>query len=159
MTVWLTPDRKPFYGGTYFPARDGDRGARLGFLTLLKRLREAYDAGPAKIASSAERLAAHLGNTLAPSMAGGVPAASDLERVASRFKARYDEKWRGLSRAPKFPSSLPIRFLLREHQRTGEAELLEMATHTLRQMAAGGMYDQIGGGFHRYESVPELESG
>jgi len=162
MTVWLTPDRKPYYGGTYFPARDGDRGARMGFLTMLMRLKEAYVAQPDDVAASAEQLATHLQGALSPSMAGDLPDAGALARVASQYKARYDDERGGLSGAPKFPSSLPIRFLLREHQRTGDAKLLEMATHTLRQMAAGGMYDQVGGGFHRYSTdarwlVPHFE--
>src|SRR5205085_7597403 len=67
MTVWLTPDRKPFYGGTYFPARDGDRGARVGFLTLLKRLDDVYRSEPGRVASSAQEITRHIQqDTLAP---------------------------------------------------------------------------------------------
>ena len=87
MTVWLTPDRKPYYGGTYFPARDGDRGTRMGFLTMLKRLKEAYDEQPDKVAASSEDLTAQLRANLVPSMAGDLPDGDDLRRVASRFKA------------------------------------------------------------------------
>ncbi len=152
MTVWLTGDREPFYGGTYFPARDGDRGTRTGFLTILRQMKETHGSEPDRVVAAAAELSARLKTSLAPDMSGGLPGATDLERVAAQYKGRYDETWGGMSGAPKFPSSLPIRFLLREHRRSGDPELLDMATHTLRKMAAGGMYDQVGGGFHRYST-------
>ncbi|MBI4169785.1 MAG: thioredoxin domain-containing protein [Acidobacteria bacterium] len=163
MTVWLTPDRKPFYGGTYFPARDGDRGARLGFLTLLGRLRAIYDEQPDRVAQSAAGLAEAIRQRLAPPPGGGsLPGADVLRAAAELYRARYDAAHGGLQGAPKFPSSLPIRFLLRHQRRTGDRKSLEMAAMSLEKMAAGGMYDQVGGGFHRYSTdsrwlVPHFE--
>ncbi len=163
MSVWLTPDRKPFYAGTYFPARDGDRGAPRGFLTLLRRTAEAWDKDRTEVTRDADRIAASLQKILAPP-AGGGPVAWEAARDAavSRWRDAFDADRGGVRGAPKFPSSLPIRLLLREHRRTGDAALLRMATLTLERMATGGMRDQIGGGFHRYSTdarwlVPHFE--
>ncbi len=162
MTVWLSPDRRPFYGGTYFPARDGDRGGRPGFLTLLQRMAAVYRSQPERIAEAAAELAGRLEADLSPALRSAPVGAEQLRELARRYKDRYDPVNGGLSGAPKFPSSLPIRFLLRASRRSGDGELLEMATHTLRRMAAGGIYDQVGGGFHRYATdarwlVPHFE--
>ncbi len=163
MTVWLTPDRKPFFGGTYFPARDGDRGARTGFLTLLRRLKEAYGAQADRVAETSARLAEAIRQNLAPAPGGKeLPAAGALESAAAHYRSRYDGTNGGVGGAPKFPSSLPLRFLLRYHRRTQDANALHMATQTLEKMAAGGMYDHVGGGFHRYSTdelwlVPHFE--
>jgi len=163
MTVWLTADRKPFYGGTYFPAHDGDRGARIGFITLLRKLRELYNTQPERIAQTSAQLAQSIQNNLGAERAGhGLPGAQVVQRAASSYAERFDSTYGGLKGAPKFPSSLPIRFLLRHHRRTGSEQSLKMATLTLEKMAAGGMYDQVGGGFHRYSTdgqwrVPHFE--
>ncbi|NOY25757.1 MAG: thioredoxin domain-containing protein [Oligoflexia bacterium] len=162
MTVFLTPDRVPFYGGTYFPPRDGGRGRGPGLLGLLKVMSQAYLTQPEKVADAAKKLADHLKIALAPDMGGDLPGAATLDRTAAHLAQRYDAVEGGLQGAPKFPSSLPIRFLLRQYLRTGDSEPLEMATHTLRQMAAGGIHDQLGGGFHRYSTdqywlVPHFE--
>ncbi|MFQ5666029.1 MAG: thioredoxin domain-containing protein, partial [Candidatus Binatia bacterium] len=163
MTVWLTPARKPFYGGTYFPARDGDRGARIGFLSLLKRLKAAYDKQPGKVAQSAARLAKKIRESLAsPGAAAGLPDARVLRVAADFYRRNFDASYGGMRRAPKFPSNLPVRFLLRYHRRTGDEQSLAMATLTLEKMAAGGIYDHVGGGFHRYSTdarwlVPHFE--
>ena len=163
MTVWLTPDRKPFFGGTYFPARDGDRGARVGFLTLLHQLKEAYEVQPEKIAKVSSQLSETIRQNLAPDPSSQeLPGPELLEAAAQSYRSRYDSTNGGLSGAPKFPSSLPVRFLLRYHRRTQDAEALTMAAQTLEKMAAGGMYDHVGGGFHRYSTdarwlVPHFE--
>lgn len=162
MTVWLTPDRKPFYGGTYFPARDGDRGARAGFLTILKKLSEVYKNEPDKVKQSGQQLAEIITARLAPSQASDLPDEAPLHLAARYYQQNYDATHGGLKRAPKFPSSLPIRFLLRYHRRTAKKEFLEMTENTLTKMAAGGMYDHVGGGFHRYSTdekwlVPHFE--
>jgi hypothetical protein len=164
MTVWLTPERKPFFGGTYFPARDGDRGARMGFLTLLRRLKEAYTGAQAdRVSETSARLAEAIRQNLAPAPGGKeLPAAGVLESAAAHYRSRYDGIHGGVAGAPKFPSGLPLRFLLRYHRRTQDANALQMATQTLEKMAAGGMYDQVGGGFHRYSTderwlVPHFE--
>jgi hypothetical protein len=84
MTVWLTPDREPFHGGTYFPARDGDRGARVGLLTLLQRLKEAHDTQPDRIATASAELTTHLRAALAVDASGDLPDTSTLQQAASR---------------------------------------------------------------------------
>lgn len=163
MTVWLTPDRKPFYGGTYFPARDGDRGAQIGFFTLLEKLQEVYQEQPDRVVQSATQLAQVIQANLAPGSGGEqLPEAQVLQAVADIYRQRFDSTDGGLQGAPKFPSSLPIRLLLRHYRRTNDQQSLAMATLTLKKMAAGGMYDHVGGGFHRYSTdaqwlVPHFE--
>jgi uncharacterized protein YyaL (SSP411 family) len=162
MTVWLTPDREPFYGGTYFPARDGDRGSSTGFLTLLKKIRESYDSKRELVARSAGELTNTVRQMLAPAAAGRLPMDGVMGRAVSSSKTRFDALQGGIAGAPKFPSSLPIRLLLRHHRRTADPDSLNMAALTLEKMAAGGMNDQVGGGFHRYSTdaqwlVPHFE--
>ncbi len=162
MTVWLTPDRKPFYGGTYFPPRDGDRGARIGIFSLLRKLKATYDQSPADTERSAQKIVDEIRRQMAPEPASSSPTAATLDAAASFYASRFDSAYGGLRGAPKFPSSLPVRFLLREHRRTANPELLRMATLTLEKMANGGIHDQIGGGFHRYSTderwlVPHFE--
>jgi uncharacterized protein YyaL (SSP411 family) len=163
MTVWLTADRRPFYGGTYFPPRDGDRGVRVGFLSLLTKLRQVHADDPARVAEAAASLAAQVRANLAPAAGAGAPPGPDaLARAAAYCRATFDAEHGGQRRVPKFPSNLPVRFLLRHHRRTGDAEALRMATVTLERMAAGGLRDHVGGGFHRYATdarwlVPHFE--
>ncbi len=163
MSVWLTHERKPFFGGTYFPARDGDRGTRTGFLTLLGRLSETYQTQPDKISGSAGKLANMIQANLSSTNKGGSSVDAEIFHDAiSTYKNLFDEKDGGLNRAPKFPSSMPVRLLLRYYRRTGEPEVLNLATVTLDKMAAGGIYDHVGGGFHRYSTdkhwlVPHFE--
>jgi len=141
MSVWLTPDREPFFGGTYFPPRDGARGARHGFLSILRDVHDAYKSDPERV---------------------GRPAPSLIGDTVTIFKRLFDDRDGGVRRAPKFPSNMPIRLLLRAHARTGDQVALLMAALTLEKMAAGGMYDQLAGGFHRYSTdahwlVPHFE--
>jgi uncharacterized protein len=163
MTIWLTPDRRPFYGGTYFPARDGDHGARIGFLTLLKKLKAVYYEQPDKVAASAMQLARVIRQMLAPGLdTKDLPNAQVLQAAMDAYRGGFDSSYGGTTGAPKFPSSLPIRFLLRYHRRTGDERSLAMATLTLEKMADGGIYDHVGGGFHRYSTddrwlVPHFE--
>ncbi len=158
MTVWLTPDRKPFYGGTYFPPRSGVRGRRAGFLDILKELRKSWDEERDDIvkssASLAKRLAGYLGSTGAT---GTVDTVIALKKTADLATARFDATNGGYKagrRGNKFPSSFPSRVLLRYGRRTGRAQYANMVTKTLTRMAGGGMYDQVGGGFHRYSTDP-----
>ena len=162
MTVWLTPDREPFYGGTYFPARDGDRGSPVGFLTMLKKIRESYDEKRDLVAQSAGELARAVRQMLTPAAGGRLPVDGVIDRAVSSSKTRFDAVHGGIAGAPKFPSSLPIRLLLRHHRRSDDAESLNMSVLTLEKMAAGGMNDQVGGGFHRYSTdagwlIPHFE--
>ncbi len=162
MSVWLTPAREPFFGGTYFPPRDGDRGARIGFLTLLQRLEEAYETKPDQVRASSGQIAEAIRESLTPESGDGLPGPDVLHAAMRHFSANFDAEHGGLASAPKFPSSLPVRLLLRYHRRTGNARFLDMARLTLERMAAGGMHDQVGGGFHRYSTdrrwlVPHFE--
>ncbi len=162
MSVWLTPAREPFFGGTYFPPRDGERGARIGFLTLLRKLREAYDSKPDQVRASSAQITAAIRKSLTPEAGDGLPGPDVLHAAMRHFSANFDAEHGGLASAPKFPSSLPLRLLLRYHRRTGDGRFLDMASVTLQRMAAGGMHDQIGGGFHRYSTdrrwlVPHFE--
>lgn len=175
MSVWLTPDRTPFFGGTYFPPRDGARGVARGFLTLLSDLADLHRRDPGNVKRDAEKLAdtvrrdlegaasSPISSSAMSSWAGGTtPSASAIPTVVDYFKRAFDSTNGGLLRAPKFPSNLPIRLLLRYHRRSGDADALAMATMTLEKMAAGGIYDQVGGGFHRYATdaawlVPHFE--
>ena len=161
MTLWLTSERKPFAGATYVPARDGDRGARFGLLSLLRQRKALYREQPGRVAAAADALATRVREDLEPT---SHPTATDRERppspsvlgeAAREYTGRFDEKNGGLRGAPKFPSSLPIRFLLRYHRRSPDESALRMAVATLERMAAGGMHDQIGGGFHRYSTDAE----
>jgi uncharacterized protein YyaL (SSP411 family) len=162
MSVWLTPEREPFLGGTYFPPRDGARGTRRGFLSILKEQSDRFRQNPAGAAEDARRLADQVRRTLSASPAGDLVEPGVVPRAASSAARRYDPAWGGARGAPKFPSSFPVRLLLRHHRRAGEPLSLQMAIETLRRMASGGIYDHIGGGFHRYATdsrwlVPHFE--
>jgi len=162
MTVWLTPDRKPFYGGTYFPARDGDRGASTGFLTLLQKIKESYDDKPDMIQQASDELTETVQKMLTPVKGESKPLEPFLNSLIGQLKTRYDHVNGGFMGAPKFPSTMPVRLLLRYYKRTEDNTVLEMAKKTLTKMATGGIYDQVGGGFHRYSTdekwlVPHFE--
>ena len=163
MSVWLDADRRPFFTGTYFPARDGDRGTTHGFLSILRDLVEIYRGDPQKVGEVAESIAAAVREAMAGGSSGtGVPGVAVLDAAAAFYQRVYDPVFGGVRGAPKFPSSLPVRLLLRRYRRTGDAAALAMAEHSLTMMAAGGMHDQLGGGFHRYSTderwlVPHFE--
>ena len=162
MTVWLTPDRKPFYGGTYFPARDGDRGAGIGFLTLLKKAKEGYETQHDLVVKSSLALTEEIRKMLSPEAGDHLPSADIVLEAINFYRNRFDPNFGGMKGAPKFPSSFPVRLLLRYYRRTGEQDVLKMTNITLKKMAWGGMYDQVGGGFHRYSTdqnwlVPHFE--
>jgi uncharacterized protein YyaL (SSP411 family) len=161
LNVFVTADRRPFYGGTYFPPYDYSRG--IGFLSLLKRLREVYDRDPGQLTQVGSQLTDAVRGMLAPAAGETAPLADDpLEQATAFYRKRFDAENGGLAGAPKFPSSLPVRLLLRRYRSTGDSELLAMAEFTLRRMAEGGICDQVAGGFHRYATderwlVPHFE--
>lgn len=163
MSIFLTPEREPFFAGTYFPPRD--REGRPGLLTILRELKAAYDDDPSRVRQSAHALSAAIREEVErpePVLDRPMPGHEILLASVEFCRHAFDRDQGGLRRAPKFPSSLPIRLLLRVHRRTGDADVLRMATRTLEKMAAGGLYDQIGGGFHRYSTderwlVPHFE--
>ncbi|HLG18326.1 MAG TPA: thioredoxin domain-containing protein [Bdellovibrionota bacterium] len=154
MTMWLTPDKKPFYGGTYFPSRDGDRGARMGFLSLLQRLYQVYRDQPDHVAEQASELSKAVAAQIAPEPGGAVPGVAVLHEAFRWFAGQYDPSLGGWGHAPKFPRPVSIEFLFHYGVRANEPKAIEMALHTLRMMGRGGMYDQLAGGFHRYSVDP-----
>ncbi len=147
LTVFLTPTGEPFWGGTYFPPVD--RHGMAGFPRVLLGVSEAYRTKPDQIRDSAEQILAGLRQSEEATEAADVPA--DLVVTAARAVARhYDERHGGIGSAPKFPNTMVFSLFLRAWHATREARFLEMVATTLRTMAAGGINDQIGGGFHRY---------
>jgi uncharacterized protein YyaL (SSP411 family) len=162
MSVFLTPEGKPFFGGTYFPARDGERGARIGFRSILLELARVYREERSRAVESAEQIATAVQQSLAADSPTGLPGLQVLHGAMSYYAEVFDAREGGTRRAPKFPSSMNVRFLLRYWKRTGDEEALRMAALTLEKMALGGIYDQVGGGFHRYSTdaqwlVPHFE--
>jgi len=165
MSVWLTPDGEPFFAGTYFPARDGDRGASRGFLGILEEIAALWTADPDRVRRATGSLVEAVRAALAPAPAAdgaALPGPEVIEGAVEKLRRLFDDRHGGMQRAPKFPSSMPVRLLLRHHRRTRDARSLEMAVLTLEKMAAGGLMDQVGGGFHRYSTdarwlVPHFE--
>jgi len=146
MSVWLTPDLKPFYGGTYYPP--DNRYGRPGFRTVLTHLAQAWRADREKIDASVAEIMGELGKHAALS-SGTVPD-TVLDAGYNHCRRTFDRKFAGFGTAPKFPRPVQFNFLLRYWKATGEEDALAMTVATLRAMARGGMNDQLGGGFHRY---------
>ncbi|MBL7077029.1 MAG: thioredoxin domain-containing protein [Kiritimatiellae bacterium] len=153
LSVFLTPDREPFFGGTYFPPED--RHGRRGFKSLLGNVAEIWTARRGDIQADAKRLTDTVRRAMQPRpTAGASPTPTLLDRAATTLSYSYDGSWGGFGGAPKFPPAGALAFLLRRYEQTGNPDTLAIVTHTLQAMARGGMYDQVGGGFHRY-SVDE----
>ncbi|MDX2044289.1 MAG: thioredoxin domain-containing protein [Acidobacteriota bacterium] len=152
MTVFLTPDGVPFYGGTYYPPTD--RGGMPGFPRILISIAEAYQAKRSEIAESAQSILSELKQMEAVKPAEGELSHEITDHAANNLLRMLDPVQGGFGRAPKFPPSMTLTFLLRQYARTKDQAALEAVELTLQKMANGGMYDQLGGGFHRY-SVDE----
>jgi hypothetical protein len=150
LTVFLTPELKPFYGGTYFPP--DNRHGRPGFLQLLRQIQQLWQTRRAELANSAADIHARLeqlsvSNNLKP----GLVLTSEVVRDAGAlFKQSYDAEHGGFGGAPKFPQPSQPQFLLRYARRFHDEEAILMVMHTCERMAAGGIHDQLGGGFARY---------
>ncbi len=160
MSVFLTHDLKPFYAGTYFPAES--RYGRPGFGDLLQAIHEAWANDRKRILQSATQITAHLKERTVAQKSETDLNESLLERAYNLTAVTYDRAQGGFSNAPKFPRPVTLNFLLRYHYRSGDKKALDMVLTTLRKMAAGGIHDQIGGGFHRYSvdgqwRVPHFE--
>lgn len=149
LSVFLTPELKPFYGGTYFPPTD--RFGRPGFKRLLTTIADAWETRRDEVLRSAGSVTDALRRSSAPDPASAADLeTADLDRAVSDFSSVFDSSWGGFGRAPKFPPSGGLAFLLRQYRHSGNERALAMSTLTLDRMAFGGMYDQLGGGFHRY---------
>jgi uncharacterized protein YyaL (SSP411 family) len=148
LTVFLTPQMKPFYGGTYFPPED--RQGLPGFPRVLQTVSQAYQTRKSDVESTAAQIIAYLNRSVEKS-GGNEPLTDKMPGIAyTAIKAAFDTQNGGFGSAPKFPQPMLLEFLLRQCRRTGDPKCMLMVEHTLRRMAKGGMYDQIGGGFHRY---------
>jgi uncharacterized protein YyaL (SSP411 family) len=166
MSVWLTPDLKPFVGGTYFPPEDAY--GRPGFLTVLKRISEGWQKNEKEIRAQAGQITEQLQRYAAGSQRGdGKLSADALKKGYEQLAASYDSRQGGFGGAPKFPQPSILTFLFDYAASHGfeskeGKHALEMACDTLRRMASGGIHDHLGGGFHRYSvdaewHVPHFE--
>ena len=147
MTAFLTPDREPFYCGTYFP--------REQFQALIQAVTRAWEQEPASVTTRARQIAAALAEHAAPGGDGGDGPGDDqlgqaCQAAVAGLASRFDSVRGGFGGAPKFPPSMVLEFLLRHHERTGDEQALQFAEGTCEAMARGGLYDQLGGGFARY---------
>jgi uncharacterized protein len=149
MTVFLTPDGAPFYGGTYFPPTP--RGGLPSFQQVLLSLADAYDTRRDEVLRSAESVREYLrAATSAPMPEAETAGTEILDKAAASLISQLDRRHGGFGGAPKFPQAMNLEVLLRHHHRTGDESALSGVELTLREMANGGIYDQLGGGFARY---------
>jgi uncharacterized protein YyaL (SSP411 family) len=148
MTVFLMPDGTPFYGGTYFPP--DDRPGIPSFPRVLAAVAASYRDRRGDIEKTAAQVRQLYDNSRGDARATGRVDEALLEGAFRSMESRYDHEYGGFDRAPKFPQSMAFDFMLRHWDRTGKAAALDMAHDSFRDMARGGIHDQIGGGFHRY---------
>jgi uncharacterized protein YyaL (SSP411 family) len=152
MTVFMTPDGIPFYGGTYFPPND--RHGMPSFRRVLLSVAEAYRDRRGELQRAGTELVERIHAASSARLAEGQVTLATLDEAYATMHEQFDSTYAGFGRAPKFPQPMALEFLLRYGVRTGTTLAGEMLTQTLHAMAEGGMYDQLGGGFHRY-SVDE----
>ncbi|PYS23599.1 MAG: thioredoxin domain-containing protein, partial [Acidobacteria bacterium] len=160
LTIFLLPTGVPIFGGTYFPPED--RFGRPGFRRVLEAISEAYRTRRDEILANSKGLLEHLDRQKLQQSEDAEIDANLLDLAYRALETRFDPREGGFGNAPKFPPGMSIDFLLRYHHRADEPHALHMATLTLDKMAYGGMYDQVGGGFHRYSTddrwlVPHFE--
>jgi uncharacterized protein YyaL (SSP411 family) len=162
LNVWLFPDRQAFFGGTYFPPQN--RYGRPGFLAVLKSIVQAYQTQTEQLQEHARNLSAAISRDMAASYLH--PEAEldsrPLAQTLDFYREHIDAQLGGVGDGVKFPSNVPVRLLLRSCLRNPDAQLLAKVRVTLDKMAAGGIYDHLGGGFHRYSTdaqwlVPHFE--
>jgi len=160
MSVWLTPDLRPFFGGTYYPPTS--QWGRPGFVDVLSEITRAWRDDRLNVVKSAAEIVTRLEQLARGQNDRRTPDATALAKTVQQFAQTFDTRRGGFGDAPKFPRPSELLFLLREHRRTGEPAPREMVVQTLRSMALGGMRDHLGGGFHRYSvdgnwRVPHFE--
>jgi uncharacterized protein YyaL (SSP411 family) len=162
MTLVMTPEKRPFFAGTYFPPRQGVRGNHPGLMELLPELLRLYRQEPERAVEQARRLSERLEKASTMPVGVGVPSDEVIVRAAQGMAASFDPEHGGFGRAPKFPQPGRLLLLMRYARRTKDPGALAMVDETLDRMAKGGIYDQLGGGFHRYATdarwlVPHFE--
>ncbi len=174
MSVWITPDLEPFLGGTYYPPQA--RPGTPGFPMLIERVHEAWETEPDRIREGASRTLQAIADAVAgDAVAGDAVGPDDMvepddsathetgsEAGFTYFHRTFDSKYGGFGGSPKFPRAATFHFLLRHYARGGDAQAAHMVLSTLREMARGGIWDHLGGGFHRYSvdaqwHVPHFE--
>ena len=161
MSVWLTPDLKPFFGGTYFPPED--KFGRRGFPSILKTIAQAWQNDREQIIASSTVVTRRLQEyTQAKGSGAGELEQAWLDKTYAQIQSSYEPRYGGFGGAPKFPRPVALNFMLRYYARTGAKDALDMSLFTLRKMAEGGIHDHLGGGFHRYSvddrwHVPHFE--
>lgn len=160
MTVVLTPEGKPFFGGTYFPLRP--RHGMPSFQQVLQSIADAWQNRREEIEQSAGEIAQHLGRGLGLAQQAGPLQEGLFDQALNQIFQSFDSDKGGFGQAPKFPPSMTLEFLLRMHLQRGDSMAMHMTEHTLKMMAYGGIYDQLGGGFARYSTdarwlVPHFE--
>jgi len=153
LTILVTPDRKPFFAGTYFPKEA--RFGRPGLVDLLRNAARLWREKRGELTASADRLAGSLRRMSRPEP-GGMPGEEVLDQAFSRLEQRYDRTYGGFGNRPKFPMPHQLRFLVRYADRSGRREALGMATETLAALRRGGIFDHVGFGFHRYSTDREF---
>ncbi len=153
MSVWLTPELKPFVGGTYFPP--DNRYGRAGFPLVLERVAEAWGKDREKIIESSDEVMERLRESDTEGTGDGHAHDGPMEAAFQQYRRAFDTRRGGFGSAPKFPRPSSLHFLLRYWKRTKDEDALDMVATTLIAMEKGGMHDQLGGGFHRY-SVDEF---
>jgi hypothetical protein len=162
MTVIMTPHKEPFFGGTYFPPRKGVRGSRAGLIDILAEMLRIYTEEPEAVVARAQELSQRVEQAAALQPGPGVPSDKVIVVAAQNLARGFDRVNGGFSGAPKFPQPSRLSLLLRYARRTRDPGATAMVTTTLDKMAAGGIYDHVGGGFHRYSTdaqwlVPHFE--
>jgi len=159
LTIFLTPDKKPFFAGTYFPRET--RFGRIGLMDLIKKVKTLWENNNEELKKSAEKITSTLQN-ITQEAPGEKFSKIILNKTYKQLQVLFDSEYGGFSEKPKFPTPHNLFFLLRYWKRTGEQKALEMVEKTLSQMRLGGIYDHIGFGFHRYSTdkywlVPHFE--
>jgi uncharacterized protein len=152
LTIFMTPDKKPFFAGTYIPKES--RFGRLGMLELIPRIKEVWQSKHEEILKSADQITAAL-DQVSVNSTGTELDESTLRTAYAQLASRFDEQFGGFASAPKFPTPHNILFLLRYWQSTGDEKALRMVEKTLQAMRYGGIYDHVGFGFHRYSTDSE----
>ncbi|GAH34614.1 unnamed protein product, partial [marine sediment metagenome] len=159
LTIIMTPEKKPFFAGTYFPKHT--RFGRIGLIDLIRRIKDLWNNQKSELVNSADQITSNLQN-IDQESPGEIFTEGTLRKAYQLLLRQYDETNGGFGNRPKFPTPHNLIFLLRFWKRTGEKKALEMVEKTLQAMRNGGIYDHIGFGFHRYSTdsiwlVPHFE--
>lgn len=160
LSVFLTPEQKPFFGGTYFPP--AERWGQPGFVDVLRSVSHAWKTQREDVLRSSQDLIGMMQRNLMRGQSSGKLTEDLLKQAYQELAQNYDEKFGGFGSSPKFPMGHNLSFLLRYYKRYEQQDILGLVEHTLTAMARGGIYDQLGGGFHRYSTdafwhVPHFE--